>query len=286
MVFAAAWAIAAGCGGTVANGKADSVVPGGGDDSNATAAATEAGSDGSASVDGPGDANAEARYELGVGEVTGALGVSVNLPDNARAIDTLNFAITGPDGASTIVQVGSVNAGQSLSLSFVVGRIPPGSNYMIAFTGASSDGTVTCSGSATFSIEPRTTTSVTDTLQCTSGTAGGPQGDAGPPYACAAWTSVAANPAETTVGSSVMLMASATGPNPNDLAYAWSAPSGEFSSPSASSTSFTCTASGTVVVKLVVSDGPVPAGQSCASALDTTTIVLTCDSPLDASTGG
>jgi hypothetical protein len=92
--------------------------------------------------------------------------------------------------------------------------------------------------------------------------------------------------AQTTVGGSVVLTATATGQDPNELGYWWSAPSGTFSAPGALSTSFTCTTAGIVVVKLTVTDGPVPARQFCDPALSTRTLQVTCDNPLDASTGG
>jgi hypothetical protein len=227
-----------------------------------------------------GDANVDL-YEARAGEPGGMLSVSVSVPNINETFTTVDYTITGPDGPSTIVGMGSAYLGAGPTL-FVIG-LPPGSNYRIAFTATSNDGTVTCSGSAPFTIESRMTTGVTDTLQCAGGPPSSTPVDSGPSQDCATWTTAMANPAETTVGNSVVLTATATGPNPNELGYWWSAPSGTFSTPGASSTSFTCMAAGIVVVTLTVTDGSVAAGQPCNPPPSTTMLQVTCDNPLDAS---
>src|SRR5262249_41250582 len=158
--------------------------------------------------------------------------VSVTVSDVKKTFNTVNFAITGPDGASTIVQTGSADFGPG-GRTITIGSVPVGSNYEIAFTTASSDGTVTCSGSTAFSIESGMRTLVEDPLLCVSSTPRGGQSDSAAPYTCATSATAMANPVETTVGSSVILTATATGQDPNEIGYWWSAPSGTFSAPGA-----------------------------------------------------
>jgi hypothetical protein len=159
----------------------------------------------------------------------------------------------------------------------VVGSIPPGSGYTIALTGTSTDGAVTCSGFTAFLVVPYATTAVTAALSC-SGTSPDSGADSGPPpSSCAEWQSVSANPSEVAVGMATVLTAVATGPNVDALTYAWSAPSGTFSSPHSTTTRFTCTVAGPVTVTFTVSDGPVPDGGSCNTALSTTTFRVVCD---------
>jgi hypothetical protein len=151
--------------------------------------------------------------------------------------------------------------------------------------GTTADGTISCAGSATFAITARQTTAVTVLMQC-----GAPAPDSGSAsfngqaYFCAVASAVSAIPSETTVGNSVALTGSATGPNTAGITYAWSAPSGTFSAASSASTNFTCTAPGLVTVTLAASDGAIPDGGSCNPALSTATVQVQCDGASDAGT--
>ena len=160
------------------------------------------------------------------GENAGSVGMALTLPGGA-VINSVNWTVTGPNGGATVVQTGTVNVGNSQTITFVVGGIPAGAGYSIALSGQSTDGSVTCAGSAQFATTARTTTNVSVALQCSTPTADA--GSAlvnGTTFNCAAWNSAAASPAETTVGNSVTLAASATGPNPAGLTYAWSTTGG------------------------------------------------------------
>ncbi len=215
------------------------------------------------------------------GDDQGSVGMSLTLPGGV-GLNSITWTVTGPNGSNTVVQTGTVNLSNSLTISFLVGGIPAAGGYTISITGQSADGSVTCGGSAQFATVARTTTNVAVALQCTT-----PAGDAGSAFVngttfnCAAWSSATASPAETTVGTSVSLAASAVGPNPAALSYAWSAPSGTIDTPNAPNAHFTCTGPGPVTVTLSVGDGPVPDGGVCNSTLATTTIQVTCDGHLD-----
>ena len=214
-------------------------------------------------------------------EGTGSVGMQLTLPGGEQ-LNTISWTLTGPNGASTVVQTGSVNVQNSQTASFIVGGIPGGSGYSIALSGTSTDGSVTCSGSATFSVTPRQTTNVSVLLQCSSGASeAGAVLVNGNTFNCATWSGVTANPAETTVGNSVLVTGSATGPNPSGLTYSWTATSGTFDTPNAASTHFTCAAQGAATLTLTVGDGPVPDGGACGTA-SVTTVQVQCDGHLDA----
>jgi phospholipase C len=212
----------------------------------------------------------------------GSVKMDLTLPGGEQ-VNSVSWVITGPNGASTVVQTGTVNVGSSTTISFQVGGIPVGSNYLITLTGTSTDGTVTCAGATNFSITAaRSVTSVSVLLSC--GTK--PQ-DAGTAlvtastFNCATWNSVSAAPNETTLGNSVLVSASASGPNSGAVTYAWQASSGTIDNPNAAAIHFTCTQPGTATLTLNVGDGPVPDGGMCISSLSSTTITVQCDGHLD-----
>jgi hypothetical protein len=206
---------------------------------------------------------------------TGNLGVALTLP-NGSQVASVTWVIAGPDGAATVVTSGAIDVHESGGTQFVV-ALPPASGYHVALSAVSSDMSVTCGGSADFGITARKTTAVSVQMGCNTGAAGGHSTlVTGESFDCAAWDSVTANPVSIEVGSSSSLVASATGPNQGAVTYAWSAPSGGFSSPSLATTQFTCTQPGIVPVTLVVGDGPVPQGSTCNPKLDTDTIQVTC----------
>jgi hypothetical protein len=205
---------------------------------------------------------------------TGELGLKLTFP-GGETINSITYTITG--NGFTVSK--SVPVQNSTSINFVVGGIPAGNGYSITISGTSVDGTVTCSGSATFSVVAQTTTTVTDALQCkaTAPDAGAVSVNA-PAYGCASIFpgGISASPSETTIGGSVSLQAAAVAPNANALAYTWSAPSGTFSTANSSTTNFTCTTQGPVTVTATVSDGAVPDGAPACTAVSTS-IVVTCD---------
>jgi phospholipase C len=212
----------------------------------------------------------------------GSIGMDLSLPGGEQ-LTTVTWSLTGPNGAATVVQSGSVNVQNSQSLSFVVGGIPAGSGYAIALSGTSTDGASTCTGSAQFSVGVRTTTSVAVQMQCATAAAeAGSVLVSGNTFNCATWNSVTAVPSETTVGNAVAVAASAIAPNAAALTYSWSAPSGTFDTPNAASAHFTCTAPGPVTLTVAMGDGPVGDGGACSTSLDTTTLQVTCDGHLDA----
>jgi hypothetical protein len=208
---------------------------------------------------------------------TGTVGMTLTLP-GGETLNTIGWTVTGPNGASTVVQAGSVNVQNSLSVSFKISDIPAGSGYSIALSGTSTDNTVTCAGAVSFSVAARMTTTVSDLLQCSPiASEAGSLSVNGVPYNCAVSNGISALPAETMVGHSVAVSATAIGANPSSLTYAWSAPTGYFDSANASSANFTCTVVGSVTLTLVVGDGPVPDGGACNPSQSTSSVQVQCD---------
>jgi hypothetical protein len=220
------------------------------------------------------------------GENVGTVGMRLTLPGGEQ-IQSIGWTITGPNGASTVIQTGTANVQSSDAISFLVGNIPAGTNFTISLSGTSSDGNVTCTGSAQFNVVARTTTKVSVALQCN--TAASQTGSTlvnGTTFNCASVSSVTANPAETTVGNSLAVAGSATGPNPSALTYAWSTSSGSFDTPNAAQANFTCATAGVVTLTLTVGDGPVPQGNSCNPGLSGAVIQVQCDSASSDAGGG
>jgi phospholipase C len=212
----------------------------------------------------------------------GSMGMQLTVPGGLQ-LANVAWTITGPNGGAAVVQSGTVNVQNSQGINFVVGGIPAASGYTVTLSSTSTDGASACGGSATFNVAARATTSVSVQLQCT--TAPSDSGSAlitGNTVNCATWNSVSAIPSATTVGSSVTVSASAIAPNPGAITYAWSAPSGTFSAPSAASTSFTCTAPGAVTLTLSLTDGPVGDSGACNPTLTTATVQVNCTGHLDA----
>jgi hypothetical protein len=114
------------------------------------------------------------------------------------------------------------------------------------------------------------------------------------PSNCGVPTSLTAgaNGTETVVGESLVLTATATGPNPSALGYTWtmSNPIGTFGATAngvgsqgqdeavgpSDPMQFMCTAPGTTTITVVVDDGPVDGG-ACPANLATMSTTVTCD---------
>ncbi len=207
---------------------------------------------------------------------TGTVGLSLTLPGGAQ-IATINWTIAGPGGAATVVTSGHVDVQNSAAFSVLVPLIPAATDYRVVLSAVSADGGLGCEGSAEFDVTAHAITSVSVQLECSAAGMGSHNTLIdGESFDCAAWQSVTASPAQTTVGSSVSLAVSASAPTPSNVTYLWSAPSGQFSAAGAAATQFTCTQAGAIPVTVVVADGPVPAGSMCNPAQTTDTITVSC----------
>src|SRR5690349_17969439 len=77
---------------------------------------------------------------------TGTVGLELALA-NGKTLDTVTYTITGPGGFS---KTGSIDVSHSSTVSTTIGAIPAGSGYTLSLSGASTDSSTACSGSATF----------------------------------------------------------------------------------------------------------------------------------------
>ncbi len=222
---------------------------------------------------------------------TGTIAFALTMPPGVE-LDTVGYQLVNAAGATA--QAGTISIQTAQSIQFQLSNVPPGAGYTITLSSTGTGG-VSCSGSAgPFTVVARATTMVQVGLACYA-----PGADAGnvlvngTPFLCGTWNSLSTvgsggqvtNGSEANVGSAITLTATATGPDPAALTYSWSSsnPIGTFGPNDASGTSdtttFVCTAPGTTTITMVVGDGPVPAGQSCAAGQSTVTTVVTCDEP-------
>jgi hypothetical protein len=211
-------------------------------------------------------------------EDTGSVSLQLTLPGGEQ-VDIVDWVISGPNGAATVVQSSSVTV-QALAVQFLVSGIPAASGYRVTLSGTSTDTTVTCSGAAPFNVMAHATTLVAVQMACgLPNTSGHGTTITGSTYNCATLNSVSATPIAVTVGGLVELAAAASGPSPGMLTYAWSSTTGSFSTPNSATTGFTCTQVGPAMVTITAGDGPVPAGSACNAVLDTSTITVVCEPP-------
>ena len=201
-----------------------------------------------------------------------SIGLSLDVAPGV-SINSASYTITGP---SAFVRSGTIDLATSAALSAVIGGIPAGSGYSISLTTTSTNGLVSCTGSASFNVTAHATTVVAVHLTCKEAPRTGSVLVNGTVNVCPVIDSTGASPAEAIVGTGIHLNASAHDSDaaPSALSYAWSASSGVFDNASAQNPLFTCTAPGVVNVTLTVKDGdPSP---TCP---DNLSVQVTCDPP-------
>jgi hypothetical protein len=231
------------------------------------------------------------------GDGVGSIALSLTLPGGDQ-ISSVNYGLKDSGGnyipLANNANPGTVSTNNSQSIDLLLGGIPAGSGDTLTLSATTLAGS-TCTGSATgITISPRATQSVTVQMTCTS-----PGVDAGNLYVngvtsyCGTWTGLSSgtNGSEVYVGESVVLTATATGPNLGGLGYTWtmSNPIGAFGASTggvggvgqdenvgpSDPMQFLCTAPGTTTITVVVDDGPPPDAGTCANNTVTTTV--TCD---------
>jgi len=204
--------------------------------------------------------------DTGIGGI--GLTLALSSPEN---ILSASYTITNPNGYS---KTGTIDVSQSTTLAVLIGGIPGGSGYSIELDATTSDGSVSCSGTAGFTVTAGATTAVSVHLACHEAPHTGSVSVNGSINLCPVANGVSASPADITVGFPTTVSVSATDPDngPSPLAYMWSAPSGTFSSATSATPTFTCSAPGAVTLTVTVSDGdPLT---SCAATL---TATVTCE---------
>ena len=181
---------------------------------------------------------------------------------------TLNdatYTITAP-GFS---RAGSLDVGDSATLSGTIGGLPAGDGYAIAVAATLSDGTTTCAGSAPFDVSAGALTPVSLHLLCHEPARTGGIQVGGTVNICPLVDALSASPGEVKVGGAIALIGTAhdTDGAPAPLRFLWTATGGTFSDPTAASSRFTCAIAGDTTITLTVSDG------DCS---DSATLTATC----------
>ena len=188
-------------------------------------------------------------------EGNGTVTLDLRLPDG-RLIQTANFTITGPNGFS---RTGTINVGNSSTLTATIGGLPAGSGFLITLSAITTDGAVSCGGSSTFSVAAGMTASVTVPLTCQEAPRTGSVMVSGNLNVCPTIEGVGASPAEVNVGGTIALSVAAhdSDAGPAALGYAWSggAGVGTINNPTTQNPTFTCNAPGTATLSVAVSDG-------------------------------
>ncbi len=196
--------------------------------------------------------------------------VTLDLQVGGATITSASYTIIGQAGFS---KTGSIDVSQSTKISANIAGLPAGAGYSITLNANASDASLTCSGSASFSVTAHQTTPVTVALTCKETSKTGSVLVNGALNICPVVDGISANPSSLDVGGSVVLagLAHDTDAAPAALSYQWTATSGTLSSATSASPTFTCTAAGTATLSLTVSDGDATAG--CG---DTLTTDITC----------
>jgi 5'-nucleotidase len=192
-------------------------------------------------------------------------------------INVVTYMISGPDSFS---RTGTIDVSHSATVSTTIGGLPAGSGFAVTLTGNSTDGATTCGGGpVSFAVVPGQTTPVSVHLLCHEATRLGSVTVNGTLNVCPTIDGVSASPAEVFVGSSVTLIGTAhdSDAGPSALTFQWTASSGVVASPSAASTSFTCTTPGTAIITLSASDGDPAASCAATSSIAVTCTAATCD---------
>src|SRR5262249_39113263 len=123
-----------------------------------------------------------------------------------QSVSSASYVITGPGGFS---KAGTIDVSQSATLSATIAAIPAGVGFSIMVTATTSDGSISCAGSAIFNVTARMTTAVVVHLVCHEAPRNGSVQVTGTINVCPVLDSVSAVPAEVFVGGSLALAASA-----------------------------------------------------------------------------
>ncbi len=197
--------------------------------------------------------------------------VDIAVAQGGVTLTTVAYTINGPNGFSS---TGTINVAASSSISAVIGGLPAGNGYTITLSATGTDGSTTCGGSGTFNVTAGAVAAVAVTLDCHQLAQTGSVSVNGTINVCPVADGLSANPSDVAVGFPVALAIAAHDPDngPSPLTYAWTAPSGTFSSATSAAPTFVCNAPGPVTLTATVSDGD-PAA-ACAATMS---VVVTCE---------
>src|SRR5262245_18775956 len=187
----------------------------------------------------------------GVEGETGVVGMQLQIAPGVT-VNTVSWTIS--NATTGFTKSGTVNVQFSNVVKFQVGGLPSGAGYTITLTATSVDGSITCTGSASFTVVPGATTGVNLILVCT-----GAAPDSGTidvndsTLVCANINSISVFPLETTVDQPVALSATASAGSVTPT-FACTATAGTFDNAASATPIFTCPSTpATVTITLTVS---------------------------------
>lgn len=142
------------------------------------------------------------------------------------------------------------------AISTEIGGLPAGA-YTVTLSATSLSGSIVCSGSAAFNVFLGQTTQVNLALTCSSANSGETVrvGLESSVSQCPSINAGSGAPFDLMVGESMLLDVSATDADTSGLVFSWYASSGAVGTPDQPSTTYACTAAGTALMTLTVSDG-------------------------------
>jgi hypothetical protein len=221
----------------------------------------------------------------------GTLAVTLTLPGGADVSSASYNVEDSSLGSITLASGNNPGTATVNNGSFDIDGVPVANGDNLSIT-ASVAGGGTCHGSATgINVTANGTTKVTVNMFCS--VAGQDAGNVA--SECPTWTSLSANRrfAEVTVGESLVLTATATGPNSSALGYTWTmsnkigafgATAGGVGAPGVDENvgpsdpmQFMCTAPGTTTVTVAIDDGATVDAGACPTSLTSYSTTVVCD---------
>ena len=206
--------------------------------------------------------------------------VSLGLVLGGATVTSASYTIIGPASYS---KTGAIDVSQSTKISALIAGIPAGTGYSVTLSATAVDASVSCNGSASFTVTAHQTTSVTVNVSCKEKAKTGSVLVNGAVNICPVADGIMASPSSLAIGGSVVVTGAAHDSDaaPSALSYQWAASSGTLSSTSAASPTFTCTAAGTATLTLTVSDGDTSARCSDTLTTDIQCSAATCTGGCD-----
>jgi len=192
-------------------------------------------------------------------EQVGSLGLELEVAPGVT-LNSVGYRIEKGDFTKT----GSIDVGDSPTISATIGGIPEGNGYTITLTATSVEDQTSFTGSAKFDVAAGGTTSVTIHLKGAGASGNGNVAvnaslNVGPVI-----DELTATPLTVFVGGSVTLAGVAEDPDegPSPLSYYWSTTGGVVDEPTAANATLSSDTPGTFTVQLTVSDGELTATKS------------------------
>ncbi|MET0596181.1 MAG: hypothetical protein ABW133_26025 [Polyangiaceae bacterium] len=197
---------------------------------------------------------------------TGSIELTLDVAPGVT-LNGVGYAISG-NGFS---KQGNVDLSQGGTLSAVIGGIPAGDGFVIVITATTPDGSVTCVGTAVFSVRDDMITLVAIHLQCRFRPKAGKIDVTGVINQCPVFEDVTATPINTGVGGTITFAARIVDPDGPasalDLTFSNGVTTISQHGQENARLALTCTAPGTDRITLAVTDG---------KCLQTTDVDVTC----------